>query len=295
MAIRITQNQLASTFNRDVQNIYAKLAKSQQQLGDGRRITKPSDDPFGTSQVIGYDKQLADTQRFQANTKESIGFLNTADAAMDTVTSALQAIREKTIQAANTSTYSAQDLQAISTEILQYKEVIRGAMNSQVGDVYIFGGTGTTAAPYPAGSNAYAGSGNVMSRRVGPGESIDINTPGTNVLGPDGANTLDIIDQLAADIAAGNNPAIRQGIDDVTAQFDTALSARTQLGTRVTRLELIQTRLEMTQERLMSARTEIADVDATEAYLEFTQHQTMYQAALASGMRIMQTSILDFI
>ncbi|MCW2961566.1 MAG: hypothetical protein JWM90_1953, partial [Thermoleophilia bacterium] len=31
------------------------------------------------------------------------------------------------------------------------------------------------------------------------------------------------------------------------------------------------------------------------AYMNFTQQQSMYQAALAAGTRIMQTSILDFI
>jgi flagellar hook-associated protein 3 FlgL len=295
MAVRITQNQLASSFNRDVQSIYAKLARSQQQVGDGRRITRPSDDPFGTGKVLGYDRQLADLKRFQANAADAIGYLNMADSALDSVTSALQTIREKTVQAANTATYGPQDLQAIATEVLQLKEVIRGAMNTQVGDVYIFGGTGTTTEPYPAGSNAYAGTGNVMSRRVGPGESLDVNVAGTAVLGPDGINTLDVIDQRAIDIAAGNDAGIAAGLTAISAQFDQALGARTQLGTRVSRIEIIQTRLDATEERLIAARTEVADVDTAEAYLKFTQQQTMYEAALAAGMRIMQTSILDFI
>jgi flagellar hook-associated protein 3 FlgL len=299
MAIRITQNQIANRFNLDVNSIYAKMAKSQQQLSDGRRITRPSDDPFGTGQVLGYDTQLADVRRFQENAATSIGFLNSADSALDSVTQALQGIREKATQAAN-GTNGLSDLQSIATEIQQLKEVVRDGMNAQHGDTFIFGGTSTGSAPYPGtlpppNANDYAGNGNVMARRVGQNQSVSINVPGDSVMGPNGANTLDIIDQLVLDVQAGNTAGIQAGLGNVIAQTDLALNVRTQLGATTSRIEVMQGRLDLTEERLLAARTEVADVDATEAYMEFTQQQTMYQAALAAGTRIMQTSILDFI
>lgn len=294
MAIRITQNQLASQFTNDVNNIYTRLAKSQQQVSDGRRITKPSDDPFGTGQVMGFDTQLADVRRHQSNVSESMSFMNAADAALDSVTSALQKIREKALQAAN-GTNGPGDRASIATEIQQLKEIVRDGMNAQHGDTYIFGGTSTSAEPFAGPGNAYAGNGNVMTRRVGQGQSVQLNVPGTAVVGPNGTNTLDIIDQLVTDINANNWAGISTGAASIVTQTDQALNIRTQLGATASRLETLQTRLDMTEERLLGARSEVADVDAAEAYMEFQQQQTMYQAALAAGTRIMQTSILDFI
>jgi flagellar hook-associated protein 3 FlgL len=54
-------------------------------------------------------------------------------------------------------------------------------------------------------------------------------------------------------------------------------------------------RLAATEERVQSSRSQIAEVDPTEAFLRFNQQQTAYQAALASGTRMLQTSILDFL
>lgn len=293
MAIRITQNSVAAAFDRDIQSIYSRMSRTQQQLSDGRRIIRPSDDPYGAGQVMGFDRQLADVRQFQVNARDSLGFLNAADSALDTVTTALHAIREKSIQAAN-GTNSPSDRQSIAAEIQQLKEVVRDGMNAQHGDQFIFGGTACTTAPYPAG-NAYAGTATPMSRRVGERQSLQINVPGDAVLGPNGSNTLDVIDQLVLDIQGGNVAGMQTGLAAITAQTDRALDVRTQLGASVTRLEVMQARLELTEERLMTARSEVSDVDAAEAYMTFSQQQTMYQAALAAGTRIMQTSILDFI
>jgi flagellar hook-associated protein 3 FlgL len=294
MAIRITQNQISGNFQSNVQSIYSKLAKSQQQLSDGRRITAPSDDPFGAGQVLGFDRQLADLKRFQANTSESMGFLDAADSALDTVTSALQAIREKATQAASdTNDLSARA--AIATEIQQLKEVVRDGLNAQFGDTYLFSGTSGSAEPFPLPANAYVGNGNVISRRVGQGQSVDINVPGDLIAGPNGTNVLDMIDTLVADVTAGNQAGISTGLGQVISFTNTALDVRTSLGATASRLEVTQNRLALTEERLISARTDVADVDATEAYVQFTQQQSMYEAALAAGTRIMQTSILDFI
>lgn len=294
MAIRITQNSIARNFNADIQDIYSRMAKSQQQITDGRRISRPSDDPFGAGQVMGFDTQLADVRRFQANANESMDFMNAADSALDSVTSALQRIREKATQAIN-GTNNPADLQNIATEIMQLKEVVRDGLNAQHGEQFIFGGTASDTPPFPSGSNNYAGTGNAMNRRIGPGQSVQINVPGDAVLGPNGTNTLDVIDQLVADITGGNSTGMSAGLASVIAQTNQALDVRTQLGASVSRLETTQARLGISEERLLAARSEVADVDPTEAYLEFTQQQTMYQAALAAGTRIMQTSILDFI
>ncbi len=294
MAIRITQNQISGNFQSDVQSIYSKLAKSQQQLSDGKRISTPSDDPFGTGQVLGFDRQLAEVKRFQANVSESIGYLGSADSALDSVTSALQAIREKATQAAN-GTYDTSARAAIATEIQQLKEVVRDGLNAKYGDSYVFSGTATNTEPFPAPANTYMGTANVIARRVAQGQSVSINVPGDAIAGPNGTNVLDMIDQLVTDVTAGNSAGITTGLGQVISFTNQALDVRTQRGARAARLETTQTRLDLTEERLTSARTDVADVDASEAYVKFTQQQSMYQAALAAGTRIMQTSILDFL
>lgn len=298
MAIRITQNATAARQLADMQSAYAKMAGTQSQLNSGLRVTKPSDDPAGTGAIIDFDAQLADVRQRQSSVSQASAFLSTADAALDTGTDALQRIKELLIQGENTS-ITGSDRQAIATEILQLKETVRDALNAKHGGQYVFAGTSTNSAPYPAPANAYTGTGNVLSVNVAPGQNIPYSVAGPTVVGlvapPAPGNTLDIIDQVAADVAAGNHSAMLASGSTLDTATSTMIDVRTQLGATANRLETVATRLDTTEERLITSRSDVAEVDATEAFMRFSQQQTMYQAALASSTRMMQTTILDFI
>lgn len=300
MAIRTTQTAAAVRFLTQSQALYSRMAKTQEQLNTGLRITRPSDDPSGTSRVIDYDAEMSDVARYRDNVASSMAQLASADTALGSMGDAMGEIRRLALQAAN-GTYSSTDLQGIASSVLQLKEAVRDGANAQFGGQYLFGGTSTLGAPFPAGSNAYAGTANAMARRVGENLSIDVTVSGEAVLGvalpggPAPGNAFDVIDQLAADIAAGNGAAIRAGVGDLDGAIDRALNVRVQLGTTGARLELLRDRLAATAERLEDARSQVAEVDAAEVYMRFNQQQTAYNAALAAGTRMLRTSILDFI
>jgi flagellar hook-associated protein 3 FlgL len=294
MAIRVTTNQITANFQSDVLSVYEKMSRTQRQLSTGERITAPSDDPFGTAQVMSFDAQLSDVRQFQRNVTDAVDMIDTQDAALGTMGDALLRIRELLTQAANGTTDS-QALAAIANEVQQLKETVRDSANAQHGSTFVFGGTATSSAPFPAPLNAYVGTTNVMTRRVSVGTAVQVNIDGQSVLGPNGANTLDLIDTIVADLNGTNRLAFPIHMTSINAEIDRILNARTQLGATSARLETTQSQLEAVEERLMSARTEVADVDFAEAYAKFQSQQTMYQAALSAGSRMMQTTILDFI
>ncbi|MCW2972947.1 MAG: flagellar hook-associated protein 3 [Thermoleophilia bacterium] len=294
MAIRITQNQTTLGFAGNLQSIYAQMAKSQQQIADGRAITKPSDDPFGTGQVIDYDAQLADVKQFQTNVTNATGVLGSADSALDTMTSALQKIKTLAVQAEN-GTPSAQDLNNIAIEMGQLKEVVRDGLNAQHGGQYIFGGTSTKAAPFPAPANTYMGTTNPLQSRVTATQTVQVSVPGDTVAGISPTNVLDDIDALITAVQSGNSATMNTAASAVYSDTDRVIDIRAQLGATASRLEATQTRLEAQEERLMDARSKVAEVDSAQAFLDMSKQQTMYQAALASGTKIMSTTILDYI
>jgi len=294
MAIRITQNAISNRFQTDVQSIYAKMAKSQQQISDGKRVTRPSDDPAGAGRIIDFDAQIVDVQRYQSSIKDAIGVLDTQDTSLDTITTALSTIRTKALQAKN-DTNNLSDRASIAQEITQLKEVIRDAMNAQHAGAYVFSGTGSATQPYPAPANAYAGTNNVVSKLVGPNQTVATEISGETVLNPQPGNTFDIIDQLVLDIQGGISAGIDTGIVALDGEIDRTLNVRTDIGARTSRLETMGDRMGLAEERLKSARSEVADVDAAEAYMNFTIQQNMYQASLAAGTRMLKTTILDFI
>ena len=304
MSVRITHNQIALQFQNDVASVYEAMARTQRQISTGERIERPSDDPFGTSQVLGFDAQIADVEQYQDNVDDAMGFLDTADAALDGVGKALERIRQLVVQASS-ETNDASARASIAAEITQLKEAVRDSINGQFGDRYMFSGTATGTEPYPAPGNAYAGNLVTMNRRVSPGLSISLNIPGEQVLGlttgaaPGQLSTLDLIDQIVGDITTGTPASLNQlrtaDLDALDARFDQVLQQRTQLGATRARLESTSLQLQDLEERLRDSRSNIADTDMAEAIMQFNNQQTMYQAALSAGTRILNTTILDFI
>lgn len=293
MAIRTTQSAVAADFLSQTQKLYARMAKTQNQLETGLAISRPSDNPFGTGQVISYDAELTDISRYQENVASAMDFMATADTALGSITGALQQIKQLALSAQGDK--SPQDLLIISRQIAQLKETVRDGANAQFGNQYIFGGTATTTQPYPSPANAYAGSTNTMQARIAANQTVTTNATGITAFGAAPNNVLDVIDQLVTDVQSGNTTTISATIQNLQTATDRVIDVRTTLGATAARLEVTRDRLAATEERVMSSRAQVAEVDPTEAFMRFNQQQTAYQAALASGTRMMQTSILQFL
>lgn len=304
MTIRITSDTVTHHFQKDLQSIYADMARSQRQITTQQRINVSSDDPAGTAQVLGYDQQIAGTDQYLRNIDDSRGLLNTGDGALGQMTDAIGRIRDLVVQAAN-SMNDSQSLAATAAEITQLKGTIRDAANARFGSTYIFSGTATNAAPYPAPANAYVGTSNPLDRAIADGVTVPAGTPGPQVMGTTtGAaanqlDLLDLVDRIIADLTSGV-PADRQSARSVDlsaldGHLENVIAQRSSLGSITNRLDATEEQLGLLKERLVTGRSELIDVDPVEVFSRLTSQQTTYQAALTIGARINQTSLLNFL
>src|SRR5689334_5993509 len=124
MSQRITPGMLTSTLLADLQRITSSLSQSQAQLSSGKRILKPSDDPFGTSQALSYRADLAANKQYQANAIDGAAWLDAADTALGGITQLVQRARDLVIQGANTTNGAASNA-SIAAEIDQLIESIK--------------------------------------------------------------------------------------------------------------------------------------------------------------------------
>ena len=66
-------------------------------------------------------------------------------------------------------------------------------------------------------------------------------------------------------------------------------------GARTNRFELIVQRLTDQEVNLKTLRSEVNDVDMAKIIIDLKTQESVHQAALATGARIMQVSLLDFL
>lgn len=78
MSMRVTNQTLMASAQRNLQANKAHLASLQTQVSDLKRITRPSDDPTGTGSSLQVRAQQAAAAQYSRNIDNGRGWLTTA-------------------------------------------------------------------------------------------------------------------------------------------------------------------------------------------------------------------------
>lgn len=121
-------------------NQQTKLAKIQQQLSSGLKVSAPAEDPAAAVRVLDLDSTIAKTNQYQSNIATVRGRLNIEDSALETSGNLLDRAKELTIQGMNDS-LSSSDRLSIKIEVDQLIQELAGVANTQnANGEFIFSG-----------------------------------------------------------------------------------------------------------------------------------------------------------
>lgn len=295
--IRITNNMLVNDLKRNLNNNMFNLDKYQRQLSTGRKINLPSDNPAGLVKSLRLRTNMVEGEQYLANIKDGINFMETTDAALGNLNSILQRVRELAVNAANgTNDDSAH--KAIAKEVRELVDQITLIANTTYGTKHVFAGTNVTQPPFQEG--VWTGNNEALELEIGVGVKLTINlTDETmkNFFTGDGTvpSVIDFCQNLANDIEAGNLAQVDAALTTADQLIDNLLAARATIGAKVNRLELQQSRLESTQISYTSLLAQNEDADLAEVIMNLKMQESVYQASLAAGARIIQPSLVDFL
>ena len=116
MAMSIRTNVASLNAQRALFNAGNDLSKSMQRLSSGYRINSSADDAAGMAISTKMQSQIGGLNQASMNAQDGISMIQTAEGALDEVTSGLQRMRDLSVQAAN-STLSDTDRGNIDQEI----------------------------------------------------------------------------------------------------------------------------------------------------------------------------------
>lgn len=121
--MKINHNMSAVIANKQLLRTENGLTASLERLSSGLRINHASDDAAGMAIASKMNAQIKGLNQASRNASDGVSVLETADGALNEVTSMLQRMRELSVQAAN-ETNTQDDLQAIQAEITSLTEEI---------------------------------------------------------------------------------------------------------------------------------------------------------------------------
>lgn len=191
--MRISTSQIFDAGTLGIQRNQFDLFKLQNQLSTGRRVLTPADDPVAAAQALVVTQSQAVNSQYLDNQKNASSQLGLVDSQLSTLTDLLQNVRDRAVQAGNT-TLSNSDRQAIASELEARLGELVGIANSQngAGD-YLFSGyqgatlpfaingSGTIVPPATTPPFAYAGDDGERLLQVGASRQMGVSVAGSDL------------------------------------------------------------------------------------------------------------------
>lgn len=147
MISRVSQRQMYSNFLFNMNSTLSAYMESHLQSSTQKKVNRPSDDPYGSSQIMASRTSLASIGQFMDNLSISKGWLNAAEGALGQVQDSLVAVMAL-LEQASTGTYNASQRDIMSYEMRQHLEQMVTYANTKFNGHYIFGGHKTNVSPY---------------------------------------------------------------------------------------------------------------------------------------------------
>ncbi|MBL4833579.1 MAG: flagellar hook-associated protein FlgL [Pseudomonas sp.] len=222
--MRISTIQTFNNGNQGIQDNYAKVTRTQEQVSSGKRLLSPADDPVATVRLLQLDQEANRLEQFKSNMSAATNSLNQEEATLNSVTNILQRVREITLQAGN-GALDASDRKALAQELTEREEELFGLFNSRnARGEYLFGGFQSQTPPFvrePDGSYSYEGDQGQRSIQIAGSKQLAINDNGKELFVDVGNVNRVVTDRtLPAADPAVPFPRISLGVVEDKATYD---------------------------------------------------------------------------
>ena len=288
--------------------VHQDLTKTQDQLSTGLQIVKPSDMPDKAALVARLDTELARQAGYQETLKSANTRMTAEESALTASKDVLDRVKELTVQAAN-DTLSQPDRESVALELSGLRDQLLSLANSQDSNGnYLFSGGRVDQPAFSkdqAGRVVYQGDQSRMQVNVGDSRRLSLNLPGSDVFlrvvrkgetgQPEAQNFFQSIDDLVSAVKSGDHQNIQRGLSEVDILQNGISNGLGQIGSDLSVIDMQNSVLDQLVLSLKSTKSDVQDLDYTEAIARMNRDQLALEAAQSSFAKISQLSLFNFI
>jgi flagellar hook-associated protein 3 FlgL len=299
MTTRVNLETIINSTIFNVQRSTSNLSKLQEQISTGKRVNRPSDAPADARRILNLRSEGFRLDQYASNVQTATQLLNFNSSTLQNTANVLQRIQELTMQGVNDTTDS-NGRKIIAAEINQLVESILQDANSTRSGRYIFAGSATKTVPFEATRNSngeistitYKGNREKIEYPVSTNTTVQVNQTGNEVF--IGNKLFSSIINIRDGLASGTAVSARNELGNLENAHNSVLNSIAKAGSVASTLELTGNRITDTKLSLNEILATTESVDITELVLKLKEQENIYQASLASGSIIFNTSILDY-
>ncbi|KOA21020.1 flagellin [Clostridium homopropionicum DSM 5847] len=269
--MRLMYNLESLNIYREHNKVLARQSNALESISSGYKINRAKDDPNALASSEKMRIQLRGLQMAQRNSQDGVSMLQTAEGALDSVTSMLQRIRELTVQVGGAT--NPDDRNIIQQEINQMIEGIDTTINnSEFNGVKLLNGSLNESISMPVGANV--------------GENVEIPvydlTSSSLPSNIDPELSLSKLFDKASDETDGLNVL---GIDKALSIIDLSIEkinkVRSKYGALENRFESTYTKIGEIHDSIVGAESKVRDADMAEEMMNYTRDNILIEAGNA--------------
>jgi flagellin len=258
MGLRVNTNVASINAQRNLGAVTDRLSSNYRRLSTGLRISSASDDAAGLAISERLRSQVRSLDQAKRNANDGISLVQTAEGALNEVSSILTRLRELAIQSSNGSV-SNQDKETLDEEFQSLvSEVNRIGRSTEFNGIKLLDGSSST-----------------VSFQVGFGTTSGIDTLSVSL----SAALSTTLSLNSLDIGSGG--ATTTAISNIDAAINTISSLRGSLGAVQNRLGSTINNLAVQVENLSAAESRIRDVDVAYETAQLTRNNILQSASIS--------------
>jgi len=291
--MRVTDSMLFNQTAYNVDQAQSRLQALNSQASTGVVVTHPWDNPGQAGLAVTYQVTGARFGAIAQAVSSASQELNTAAASLTTVNDALTQALGVAMQMGSDA-YTPAQRTAAATEVVGIQNSIVGALNAQVANRYVFGGTIDNAAPFSA-TGAYSGNASVRQVEVAPGvyqdASVRADVAIKGVGG--GVDVFAALGALSTALSANNAPGVIAAQAGLRTAMEQVQTAQAQAGTNSVALNTAQQVSQAVQADQNTGLSNAVNGDEVTLATQLAQAQTAYQAAITASQKTFQLSFIN--
>lgn len=289
-------------------NIQSDLAKKQDQISSGVKISTPSEGPLEFNAGQRAQNSLFRIEQYERNMTFARGGLSEKEVAFESAGESMKSVAEKLVQA-KSSFVSLTDRKIIADELRSRRDELLSIANQKdTSGGFMFSGTRSDVPAFQrdvAGVLVYSGTPSPdsgVSFQISDGRTLDLSINGQDAFVDTGGSGKSYFQLLEEAIAVLENPAVQDtapALKDITdamdRTFDNLLISRGRIGNKIETMEALQVGFQTVKVELQNVIKNETSTDLTETISDLAQLDVLLQASQRSFGQVSRLSLFDFL
>ncbi len=292
--MRVTDRMIFEQSTADVARARERAAAASQEASSGVRVTHPGDDPGAAGLLVATRSSQDRFDAIQKTAAAASDELTSADSALEAVGNAITRAQELAVQLSTTTNNT-----GLPTGALEVQSIIQdviGALNTKVGNRYIFGGNKDDAPPFDTSGN-YLGDDGVRQVEIAPNVTQAASVRADQAIKgtAGGVDILSTLSDLAAAMTSGDLSGIQAALDPLGKGISQVADARSAAGNAMNTFDTAVSVSQIARDEDKKRASDLGDADIIDASTKLTMAQQALQASLSVTAQGFRFTLLDYL